>query len=133
MEQEQQQQPIREVRYYSEAFKRQVIQEYLAGGITQAALQRKYDIRGKCSILMWRRNLGYCGEDTGGVCNLGTIKPIEVTQKKEVKSVNELQQRIKELERQLEDEKLRAEAYARIIDKAEKDLKIPLRKKPGTR
>jgi len=64
---------------------------------------------------------------------LGTIKPIEVTQKKEVKSVNELQQRIKELERQLEDEKLRAEAYARIIDKAEKDLKIPLRKKPGTR
>jgi transposase-like protein len=124
---------IRAVRQYSESFKRQVIEEYLSGSITQAALQRKYDIRGKCAILNWRRQLGYYQEISDDVSNLVVSIPITVTKKKEVKSNSELQQRIKDLERQLEDEKLRAEAYGRIIDKAEKELKIPIRKKPNTK
>jgi hypothetical protein len=46
----------------------------------------------------------------------------------EIKStdVDELQKKIQELEHQLQDEKLRSEAYERIIEKAEKELKIPL-------
>ena len=44
-----------------------------------------------------------------------------------------IQKKIFELEHQLEDEKLRSEAYARIIEKAEKEFKIPIKKKPGTR
>ena len=130
---DQQTQQTREVRYYSDAFKRQVVEEYLSGGISQAALQRKYDIRGKCAILGWRRRLGYSREIIEDVSTLGNIRPIEVIQKKEVKSLSELQQRVKELERQLADEKLRSEAYERIIDKAEKELKIPLKKKPNTK
>ena len=39
---------------------------------------------------------------------------------KKLKDEHELHKRIKELERQLAEEKLRSEAYARIIDKAEK-------------
>jgi transposase-like protein len=124
---------IRSVRQFSESFKRQVIEEYLSGMTTQAALQRKYDIRGKCAILNWRRQLGYYKAVTEDVANLGGSIAFTVTKKKEVKSLSELQQRIKELERQLEDEKLRAEAYCRIIDKAEKELKIPIRKKPDTK
>jgi len=45
----------------------------------------------------------------------------------------QLEERIRELERQLEDEKLRSEAYQRIIEKAEKELKVPIRKKPNTK
>jgi hypothetical protein len=45
----------------------------------------------------------------------------------------DLQNKINELERQLEEEKLRSEAYARMIDKAEKELNIPIRKKFATR
>jgi hypothetical protein len=45
----------------------------------------------------------------------------------------QLEEKIRELERQLEDEKLRSEAYQRIIEKAEKDFKVPIRKKPNTR
>ena len=45
----------------------------------------------------------------------------------------QLEEKIKELERQLEDEKLRSEAYQRIIEKAEKELKVPIRKKPNTK
>ena len=45
----------------------------------------------------------------------------------------ELQKRIRQLERQLEDEKLRTEAYKRIIAKAEQELKISIRKKHNTK
>jgi hypothetical protein len=43
------------------------------------------------------------------------------------------EQRIKELERLLEDEQLRSEAYRRMIEIAEKDLNIPIRKKSDTK
>ncbi|MBC7850793.1 MAG: transposase [Chitinophagaceae bacterium] len=130
---EQHNQQVRPVRQYSEMFKRQVIEEYLSGSATQAALQRKYDIRGKCAILSWRRTLGMMRETNEDGCTLGVLNASVVTKMKQVKSTTELQQRIKELERQLEDAQLRAEAYSRIIDKAEKELKIPIRKKPNTR
>ena len=124
---------IKTVRHYSDAFKREVVAEYLAGGITQAALQRKYQIGGKCAILAWRRKLGYSVQSSPDVATLSSVIPITVTQKKETQSLSELQQRIKELERQLQDERLRSEAFERIIDKAEKELKVPIRKKPNTR
>jgi len=44
-----------------------------------------------------------------------------------------LQKRIQELEHQLQDEKLRSEAYARIIDKAEKEFKVSIKKKLNTK
>jgi hypothetical protein len=44
-----------------------------------------------------------------------------------------LQQKIAALEKQLEWEKLRAEALDTMINIAEKDLNIQIRKKPGAR
>lgn len=41
--------------------------------------------------------------------------------------------RIKELERQLEGSQLQAEAYLRIIEFAERDLKLPITKKFNTK
>src|SRR5436309_1334358 len=54
-------------------------------------------------------------------------------EKQNTSKPTELQKRILELERQLEDEKLRSEAYARMIERAEKELKISIRKKIGTK
>ena len=45
----------------------------------------------------------------------------------------ELQVRIKELEKALEYEKLRSLAYSTMIDIAEKEFNIPIRKKPGAK
>ena len=45
----------------------------------------------------------------------------------------DLCQRIKELERQLEDEQIRSFGYNRMIDIAEKQLNITIRKKPDTK
>ena len=45
----------------------------------------------------------------------------------------ELQVRIKEFEKALEYEKLRSLAYSTMIDIAEKEFNIPIRKKPGAK
>jgi hypothetical protein len=48
-------------------------------------------------------------------------------------SVEELQKKIKQLEQQLLDSQLKEEAYRRMIDIAEKELKVSIRKKPNTK
>lgn len=122
--------------HYPLAFKHAVIKEYLAGGIGHKALLRKYDIRINSGIVRWMRQLGYAEVPVkGGYLTLS--KPLSLPSKKVNKgqSSNALsqEQRIKELERLLEDEQLRSEAYSRIIDIAEKDFNIPIRKKPDTK
>lgn len=125
-----------ERRHYSRAFKHSVIKEYLGGGIGMNALLRKHDIRINGGILRWMRQLGYL-ENEEKDRSLPPIKPLSLPSKKAnnaIPATNASQeQRIKELERLLEDEQLRSEAYSRIIDIAEKEYNIPIRKKSNTR
>ncbi|MEM9338982.1 MAG: hypothetical protein AAGA66_09660 [Bacteroidota bacterium] len=46
---------------------------------------------------------------------------------------SELLAKIKKLERELEDSKLKQEGYRSMIEIAEKTFKIPIRKKSGTK
>lgn len=122
-------------RHYPLEFKQAVIKEYLEGIIGHNALLRKYDIRINGGIHRWMRQLGYVDNEEKDRY-LPPLKPLSLPSKKENKAAPttpDLQQRIKELERQLEDEQLRSEAYRRIIDIAEKDYNIPIRKKPNTK
>jgi transposase len=119
-------------RRYPLEFKHAVIKEYLAGGIGHNALLRKYDIRINAGIVRWMRQLGYA-EFPAKDRYLPTAKPLSLPAKKTHKNqpsdILLQEQRIKELERLLEDEQLRSEAYRRIIEIAEKELNIPIRKK----
>jgi transposase len=122
--------------HYDQAFKRKVIEEYLATGCTKMFLLRKYDIQFKSAIQTWMRILGY--RDTNAEpqkFKFGKIIFTSLPKNKKNSDTDsaKLQKKIVALERQLEDEKLRSEAYARIIEKAEKEFKIPIKKKPGTR
>jgi transposase len=119
-------------RHYPLVFKHSVIKEYLSGELGHKALLRKYDIRVNGGIVRWMRQLGYI-DNAEKDRYLPPLKPLSLPPNKENKATPDLQQRIKELERQLEDEQLRSEAYRRIIDIAEKDYNIPIRKKPNTR
>jgi len=118
---------------FDESFKRMVIEEYLATKCSKMELLRKYNIHFKSAIQTWMRRLGY--EDTHRPEKLKFDEALPLTVFMGTKSENtrELQRRIQELEQQLQDEKLRSEAYLRIIDKAEKELKISIKKKPNTR
>jgi len=123
-------------RVYSETFKRQVIEEYLRTGVSKKELIVKYDIRSKGAFKSWMRQLGY--EDfyvkTSSLKVNRRINMAEGFNDNEPEGDREaLKKRIKELERLLEDERLKSEAYNRMIELTEKELKISIRKKANTR
>jgi transposase len=122
--------------HYDVPFKRKVIEEYLSTGCTKAYLLKKYSITFKSAIQTWMRILGYT-DPNKAIQKLKFGKLIFTSLPNQIKKteagISELQKKIQELEHQLEDEKLRSEAYARVIEKAEQELKIPIRKKPNTK
>ena len=102
-------------------------------------LIRKYKIRSKSGITSWMQELGY--EDINRkmyyfeVLNRATLmtgKKIK-RQKKPVSEQAALLEKIKLLELKLEEEKLRSEMFSRMVEIAEKDLNIPIRKKYNTK
>jgi len=118
---------------FDEPFKRMVIEEYLSTGSTKVAILRKYNIRFKGALQQWMKKLGYSDMSLVVKRKLETLTIPDLPKKINSTKNEDLLKKIQQLERQLEDEKLRSEAFARIIEKAEKELNIPIRKKPNTR
>jgi transposase len=123
---------------YSWELKKQVVAECLHSGASKASILRKHNIHFAGAFNLWCRQLGY--ED------FSSKKPSFVSLNRTGLKRNfsedtgdgrqdeaSLKKRIKELERQLEDEKFRSEAYNMMIDIAEKELKISIRKKTNTK
>ena len=125
------------IQIYPEQFKRKVIEEYLTGSCTKMDLLRKYGIKTKSGIQRWMKALGYVDVNNEVVRKpkfesiIYSYMPSKSTSDSDDPKL--LQKRIAELERQLQDEKLRSEAYQRMIEKAERELHIQIRKKPFTR
>ena len=63
---------------------------------------------------------------------LGDVYKRQPQRKKSERSAD-LRNRIRELERQLEDEQLKSEAYSKLIDLAESEHRIAIRKKANTK
>ena len=117
---------------YDDVFKRAVIEEYLRTGCSKMSLLRKYNIRFKSAIQKWMRDLGYTDTYQKKLTKFAIINTFMATNK-QTEDIRDLQLKIKLLEKQLEVEKLRSKAYARVIEIAEQELKIPLRKKYNTK
>jgi transposase-like protein len=106
---------------YSDSIKREVVREVKAGLLSKIEARRKYDIPGSSTIIGWIRKFD------GKISNNRQIMDYKQTDK-EV-----LIKRIKELERKLEDEQIRSEGLSKMIDIAEEQLKISIRKKSATK
>jgi transposase-like protein len=119
----------RKVNHFTDEFRFQVVQEYLNTGISQKQLQKKYSIGGNTCINNWMRKFG-TSEVTVEQINLqqAMSKEEEMTPRE-----RKLEAKVKELERALEQERLRTLALDTMINIAEKDLKISIRKKSGTK
>jgi transposase len=109
-------------KFYSESLKREVVHAIQLGILSKEEARRKYDIRGHSTILKWIRTF----EERGSMYKKNSMNYKNT-------SKDALIKRIKELERQLEDEKIRAEGYSKMIDIAEEQLKISIRKKHITK
>jgi hypothetical protein len=122
------------------AEREEMIQEYLTGNYSKVEIWKKYTGQsvehGK--MLHWMRMLGYSEKIENPIkrhLSSGFIRqeqPI-LASKDNPKDPRDLQKRIKELERQLENAELKAEGYELMIEIAEKELKIPIRKKSDTK
>jgi len=113
-------------RQFKEAFKLQVIEEVLSGQLSKEQARRKYNIKGTSAILNWMRSFGVAEHKRVPAYFAAMKAQQNLTQE-------ELLKRVRELERALEDAQLRAEGYSRMIDIAERELKISIRKKSNTK
>lgn len=109
-----------------DSFKLKVIGDVLKNGLSKEQARKKYKIKGKSSILKWMRKF-----ELSGYQSLPDY--FERMEKDENSDNAALKQRIRELERALEDAEMKSAIYAKMIDVAERDLKIDIRKKPSTK
>lgn len=109
------------VNYYSEEFKLKVVHEVLGGEITKEGCREKYGIKGHSTVLKWIRKFDLSKES------------LLVDQKEEISQSTELKAQIRLLKQELTYEKLKSEALSEMIDIAEEELKISIRKKSGAK
>lgn len=110
-------------RVYSEVFKRGVVKDIEAGFLNKDEARRKYKISGKTTVLGWCRKYGKL---TSLGVNLRIVN-------KNGKELGVLKARILELEEGLSNSNLKVELLEKIIDLAEREYKIPIRKKSGAK
>jgi hypothetical protein len=109
---------------YSEEFKRHVCTEFITGTLTRRAIEQKFKL-GNSRLDCWLKNLGY-NYSRPRLVSLSMPEPVSSTDPKKQESVEKLK-------RELEDAKLLAETYRRMIEVAEEELKISIRKKSNTK
>lgn len=115
---------MKKVNYYSDEFKKTVVDEVLKGVLSKEEARFKYGIKGNSAVLNWIRKF------EGNKFN--TMKP-KKTPLKSNKSTEELEAENARLKQELGMEQLRTRALNVMIDIAEKQFKIPIRKKPGAK
>ena len=127
---------ITERRIYSIELRHQICKEHINEGTRLADLVRKYQLSSHSLIHEWLKRLGYLPGSNKrtqityiGVENLTVLK----NNRNKNKVVSKDDQQIVQLKKELEDAKLLAEGYRRMIEIAEEELKIPIRKKHNTK
>jgi hypothetical protein len=130
-------------KYFSKAEKHFIIQELLSTGCTKAQIWEKYtgQLEEHGQLLRWMRQLGYDTSVKTRRPNFDT-KTTVMAKKKSIKEIDtisddfeklQLKKRIDELEKKLKDAEMKAIAYSTMVDVAEKEFNIPIRKKYNTK
>ncbi len=149
--------------FYSDAFKLQVINDYLASGKTKNEIQKKYGIRGKSTLLYWLRKFGYADTSCKTLPKKQSNDPLNTLKKSiqgndgcdqnhdqkdrdsssdsslnsmnSMNSMNkeELLAEITQLKEMLKLEQIRSAGYERMVELTEIELQKAIRKKFGTK
>ncbi len=110
-----------------------IVREYLSTVCTKRMIWEKYtkEPEDHGTILRWLRYFGY--QDKKKKKNIIFVKKNNQMSKKTITAVSfetlQLQKRVAELERQLKDAEIKSIAFSTMIDIAESELKIKIRKK----
>lgn len=110
-------------RKFSDAERLQLINEYLASGESKEVFQAKRRLGHSC-LSNWMI--------TFGLSNPSIPQPM-ASQKEENLYARQLQDEISRLKKELEYERLRSKAFETMIDIAENELNVNIRKKSGAK
>jgi transposase-like protein len=110
---------------YGQAFRDQVARDYESGDLSYSQVAEKYGLPSKDLPKWWVRCYRKNAE----------IEPVEVLPmtEKEKQEYKALRMENARLKKRLEDAELRALAFDTMIDVAEEQLGVEIRKKPGTK
>jgi len=127
-------------KHFSVEDQHKIIQEMISSGCTKREIWQKYtgQEEEKGQLLRWMNKLGYSNprkEKDSILEDMSTKKKrIKKPDNSETSFENlQLQKRIFVLEKQLKDAEIKAIAYSTLVDIAEKEFKIPIRKKLNTK
>lgn len=112
--------------HFTEAFKLHVVREVELGRITKSDASRRYGILGHSTIMKWCRKYGKLTSQRSKGAK-GTIM-----EKKDIEMLR-LENEIKALKQELEDARLKNVVLETLVDVAERELAIPIRKKYGAK
>jgi transposase-like protein len=110
---------------YSETFKIHVATEVEKGGLSIAEANRKYNITGHMTVSKWCRKYGKSTK------NQTYMKGAVMA--REEHEIIRLHNEIKALKATLEDQQMKNVVLETMVDIAEKELEIPIRKKYGAK
>ena len=113
---------VKQINYYSEAFKQKIISELESGKLTIEQARRIYNIGGSSTIQKWIKKYGKNHL-------LGKIVRIEMPE--EVSELKKLKKQKAELESALAKAHLKILSLESIIETAEEELGIELKKSSG--
>ncbi|WP_321275764.1 IS3 family transposase [Thiomicrorhabdus indica] len=116
-------------RDYSLAFKLSVVDQVEKGEMTYKQAQAHYGIQGRSTVLVWLRKHGKLNWSDANAINRhlrGIIMPT-------TKAEQTPEQRIKELEQELAEEKLKAQFFEGVVKVMKEDFGVSLNKKAVSR
>jgi transposase-like protein len=117
------------VNKFTDDFKLQVVQDYLSTDISQEELKKKYNFRGSNNIYNWMRKFGLSKPNEEQI-QLHRAMRVE---KQKSSSEQELELKVKQLEEELKREQFKTLALNTMINIAERELKVDIRKKAGAK
>ena len=117
------------VNCFPDELKLQVVQEYMDTAVSQRELMQKFNIRGVNTIKKWMRKFDLQAPSQQEI----ELQRTMAKQKEKTPYERELEAKVKKLEQQLDYEQLRTLALDTMIEIAERDLKISIRKKSGAK
>ena len=113
---------------YSDSFKRKVVHEVLEGKFTKEGAKNHYGIASNCAVLYWIRKYSGHKNYRSPIDFPKGFGPMSINLTKQMQAA-----RIKELEEELLLEKQRADLWQKIVEVAEEEFGLNIKKKFGAR
>jgi len=121
--------------YYSDKEKIKMIEDYLTSGLTKREIWEKHTgkVEEHGTLLKWMRGYGIKDKIEKKIKFAVKPKSKQMKFQEDKFEILQLRKRVEDLEKQLSLTELKATAFSTMIDIAEDEFKIPIRKKLNTK